>query len=174
MKENTFVKKIELSKADDKTENKRSIIKVTLSSKSDLSNNDLSENKEGKSPSKNDLSKIKKGMWMTFTMHGNKRPLASKGKARACAFSPPRSGDDSPGSSKHARAKLEESHVAFGIDDGTIEVWDAGLRRFVERIDENKLQTGVGFTADQEKKIPRLTTRNLRRANISQKSGFKT
>ena len=102
-------------------------------------------------PSKNDLSKLKKGMWMTFTMHGNKRPLASKGKARACAFSPPRSGDESTGASKHAREKLEESHVAFGIDDGTIEVWDAGLRRFVERIDENKLQTGVGFTADSGK-----------------------
>ena len=57
-------------------------------------------------------------------------------------------GDDSPGSSKHAREKLEESHVAFGIDDGTIEVWDAGLRRFVERIDEKKLQTGVSMVAD--------------------------
>ena len=102
--------------------------------------------------SENTLSKMKIGMWMTFTMNGNKRPLASKGKARACAFSPPRSGDDSAGASKFARQKLEESHVAFGIDDGTIEVWDAGLRRFVERIDEKKLQTGVSIGADPEEK----------------------
>ena len=95
--------------------------------------------------------------------------ISLEGKARVRAFSPPRSGDDSPGSSKHAREKLEESHVAFGIDDGTIEVWDAGLRRFVERIDEKKLQTGVGMVADPGEENTATGDQKFKKANISQK-----
>jgi len=90
-------------------------------------------------------------MWMTFSLD-TKRSLATKGKARACAFSPPRGGDDSEGASKHARENLEEGHVAFGIDDGTIEVWNDGLRRFIERIDSTKVQTGVSIVGDNVEK----------------------
>ena len=93
------------------------------------------------------LSKIKPKMWMTFNLD-TKQSLATKGKARACAFSPPRMGNDSKGSSKVARVEMQEGHVAFGIDDGTVEIWNDGLRRFVERIDATKIQTGVSMEKD--------------------------
>ena len=57
-------------------------------------------------------------------------------------------GSDSKGSSKVALVEMQEGHVAFGIDDGTIEIWNDGLRRFVERIDATKIQTGVSMEKD--------------------------
>ena len=62
--------------------------------------------------------------------------LGSKnvGKARACAFSPmPKEGNSSVLSSSDASV-----HVAFGIDDGSIEIWDGDLLKFVERINSKK------------------------------------
>ena len=85
-----------------------------------------------------DLAKIKASY---------KRP----GKARSCAFSPVRGGSRSDGSSVAAKAAEVEVHVAFGLDDGSIEIWDGGLRRFVERINSNKRVTNYDSTVGAER-----------------------
>ena len=100
-----------------------------------------------------DCEKIEKDSYLVMNRDLAKIKASYKrpGKARSCAFSPVRGGSRSDGSSVAAKAAEVEVHVAFGLDDGSIEIWDGGLRRFVERINSNKRVTNYDSTVGAER-----------------------